>query len=95
MNDEDDANVLFILFHNYRNIRSCSFNKQLFPEHVKPCPSCTNTENVNKEKVTTWKSLVQKSCGILDFHSEYNIPEIKTLAFNLPHVYILEKKLYK
>ena len=50
-----------------------------------------NIENVKKVKVTTWKSLVLKSCSILDFHSEYYIPENKQLAFHLPHVYILGK----
>ena len=29
-----------------------------------------------------------KSCSILDFHSEYYIPEIEILVFHYPHVYI-------
>ena len=50
-----------------------------------------NLENVDKLKVTTQKSLVLKSCRILDFHSEYYISKIKILDFYLPHVYILGK----
>ena len=46
-------------------------------------------ESYWKGKVTTQKSLVLKSCIILDFHSEYYIPEIENLTFHLPHVYIL------
>ena len=49
-------------------------------------------KNVEKGKVTTPKSIVLKSCRILDFHSEYYIPEIEKLTFYLPHVNILEKK---
>ena len=62
-------------------------HKYLFPEHGKSCPSCMNIEG----KVTTRKSLVLKSCRILDFHSEYYIPAIGKLDFHLPHVYILGK----
>ena len=58
------------------------------PENVKTCPSCMNIENIEIGKVTTQKSLVLKSCIILDFHSEYYIPAIGKLAFYLPHVYI-------
>ena len=52
--------------------------------------------NINisdKEKVITRKSLVLKSCGVLDFHSEHNIPEVEDLDFCLPHVYILGKRI--
>ena len=71
MNDEDDAYILFIRLHRYKNTSYCSLHKQLLPEHIKTCPSCTNIENLDKRKVTTWKILVLKSCSILDFHSEY------------------------
>ena len=50
-----------------------------------------NLENVEKGKVTKRKSLVLKSCSILDFHSECYIPAIEKLDFCLPHVYILGK----
>ena len=50
-----------------------------------------NIENINKGKFITHKSLVMKSCIILDFNSEYYIPEIEKLAFHLTHVYILGK----
>ena len=67
---------------------SCYLHKQLIPENSRTCPSCINIENSDNGKVTTWKSLVLKSCSILDFHSEYYIPDIKKLGFNLLHVYI-------
>ena len=41
-----------------------------------------NKENVDKGKVTTGKSLVLKSCSILEFHSEYYIQTIEKLAFS-------------
>ena len=89
INGDKYVDLQFIRFNHYENISSCSLHKQLLPDHGKTCPFCTNTENVEKEKVTTWKILVLSSCSILDFHSEYYIPEIKILAFHLPHVYIL------
>ena len=58
-------------FHHYENIRSFCFQKHIFPEHVKTCTSSMNVENSEKEKLTTWKSLVTKSYSILVFHSEY------------------------
>ena len=64
-------------------------HKHILPDYVKPCPSCMNIENLKKGKVTTRKSLLLKSCMILDFYSEYYIPEIEKLAFHLPRVYIL------
>ena len=51
-----------------------------------------NIENVDKDQVTTRKSLVLKSWSILDFQSEYYIPESEKLDFHLPYVYILRKK---
>ena len=48
-----------------------------------------NIDNVEEGKFTTRKSLVLKLCSILDFYSEYYIPEIEKLAFRLPHVYFL------
>ena len=48
--------------------------------------------NFVKGKVTTQKSLVQKSWIILYFYSDYYIPIIETQAFCLPPVYILVKK---
>ena len=71
MNDEDDMHLTFILFHHNKNISSCYFHKQLFPEHEKMGPSCMNIKNVEKGRVTTRKKLVLKSCSILDFWSEY------------------------
>ena len=50
-----------------------------------------NIENVNKVKFTTRKILALKLCRILDFHSEYYIPEIEKLAFHLSYIYILGK----
>ena len=50
-----------------------------------------NIENLEKGKITTRKILVLKSCSILDFRSEYYIPEIEKLAFRLPHVIIPRK----
>ena len=90
INDEDDAYLPFIWFHHYRNIISCSLHKQILPEHGKICPLCINIENVDKVKVTTWKSLVLISCSILEFHSEYYITAIENLAFFL-YFYILGK----
>ena len=66
--------------------------KQIFPDHEKTRPPYMNIENFVKGKVTTKKSVVLKSCRILDFHSEYYIPEIEKLDFHLPHVYIFGKK---
>ena len=57
-------------------------------EHVKTCPSCMNVENFDKGKLTTQKILALKLCSILDFHSEYYIPDIVNLSFRLPHTYI-------
>ena len=48
-----------------------------------------NIESVKKEKFTTRKSLVLKSCRILGFHSECYIQEIRKMDFYLPHVNIL------
>ena len=62
--------------------------KQLLPEHVRTSPSCMNIGNFYKIKVTTQKTLALKLCSILDFHSEYYIPEIKKLYFHFPHVHI-------
>ena len=50
-----------------------------------------NIENIEKVKVTTRKIPVLKSCSILDFRSEYYIPEIEILAFHLPYDYIFGK----
>ena len=86
---EDDANVTFIQFYHYKNISSFYFQKQLLPGHGKTYPSCTNIENSENGKVSTRKSIVLKSCSILDLHSEYYIPAIEKLAVHLPHVYIL------
>ena len=69
-----------ISFSSLKNLISCSLHKNISPEHGKICPSFINMENYWKGKVTTQKSLVLKSCIILDFHSEYS---------HLPHVYIL------
>ena len=38
-------------------------------------------EMLRKERVTTWKIIVLKSCNILDSHSEYYIPEIENWIF--------------
>ena len=54
-------------------------------------PLCINMEIFDKGKFTTQNILVLKPCIILDFNSDYYIPEIGKLAFNLPHVYILGK----
>ena len=48
-----------------------------------------NPEIFKKGRVTPQNSLVLKYCSILDFNSEYFIPEIEIMGFNLPHVYIL------
>ena len=90
-NYEYDLDIPFIWYHHYKSISSCSFHKQLFPEHFKTCPSCINIENVEKGKVTKWKILVLKSCIILDLCSEYYIPAIEQLDFHFPYVYILGK----
>ena len=91
INDEDDVNLPFIQFYHYKNISFCYFHTQLFPDHGKICPSWMNLEFFEKGTFTTRKSLLLKSCIILDFHSEYYIPDIGKLAFHLPHVYILGK----
>ena len=49
-----------------------------------------NIENSEKVKVTALKILLLKSCRILDLNSEYYVPAIEILAFNIPHVYIIE-----
>ena len=49
---------------------------------AKTRPSCKNIDNFKKGKVTTQKSLVLKSCRILDFHSEYYIPEFEKISFS-------------
>ena len=69
--DEDDAYILFILFHQYKNISSFYLHKQLLPDHGKKYPSFMNIEIVEKGKVTTQKNIVLKSCSILGFCSEY------------------------
>ena len=38
INDGDDADLPFILFHHYENIISRYFHKQLFHEHGKTLP---------------------------------------------------------
>ena len=91
INCEGDVNLPLFRFHHYKSIISCSLHKNILPEHGKICPSFINMENYWKGKVTTQKSLLLKSCIILDFHSEYYIPEIEKLASHLPHVYILGK----
>ena len=75
-------NLTFIRFHHYENISSCYFHKQLLPENGKTCISCINIQNVNKVKVTTHKIHVLKSWRILDFHSEYYIPEFEKISFS-------------
>ena len=52
-----------------------------------------NIGHVDKGKVTTREIFVLKSCIILDFISEYYIPDIEKLVFNLPHVYIPGKSI--
>ena len=66
-------------------------HKQLLHDQGKICPSCMNPENPEIGKFTTRKMIVLKVFRILDFHSEYYIPEIEKLDFHLQHVYILGK----
>ena len=86
-------NMWTLRFSSYHNEKfsSCSLHKHILPEHGKKCPPCTNKVNVEKRNVTTQKILLIKSCSILDFYSDYYIPAMEKLAFNLPHVYILGK----
>ena len=91
MNNEKYVDPPFINFHHCKNISSCSFHKQLLPEHGKTCPSFMNIEHFDKGKVTKRKIIALKSFSIGDFHSEYYIPEIEKLVFHLPHVYIIGK----
>ena len=94
INFEEDMNLTFIRFHHCKILSSCYSQNQMFIDHGKICHSCKNIENAEKGKVATRKSLVLKSCSILDFHSRYIIPAIEMLDFHLPHVYILRKKLF-
>ena len=71
INFDEDVNLPFNNFHHYKNIISCYYHKQIFPEHGKTCTLCMNIENPEKGKSTTRKSTLLKSCSILDFHSEY------------------------
>ena len=62
---EEYVNLPFICFHPCKNITSCYLHAQILPDNGKTCPLCMNLE---KEKITTQKSHVLKSCRILDFH---------------------------
>ena len=68
---EDYVILLFIRFYHYKNISSCYSHKQTFTDHGKTCPLWMNIENPDKGNVTTHRSLLLKSCRILDFHLEY------------------------
>ena len=68
INGENYVDLPFIRFYHYENISSCHFHKQILPAHGKTFPLCMNLENIDKIKVTTRKSLVLKSCSILDFY---------------------------
>ena len=80
-----------IIFCQWENTSSCYLHKHLLPKNGKQCPLFTSLEYVEKGKVTTRKILVLKYCSDLDFHSEYYIPAIIMLTFNLLHVYIIGK----
>ena len=49
-------------------------------------------EMLRKERVTTWKIIVLKSCNILDSHSEYYIPEIENWIF-VCHIFTYWEKI--
>ena len=89
MNGEKYVDLPFIHLNHYENASSCSLNKHILPEHGKTCTLWINTENFKNGKVATRENIVLKSCSILDFHSEYYVPEIEKLDYHLPHVYIL------
>ena len=56
------------------------FNKKLLPDHEK-YPLWINIESFEKGTVTSWESFVLKSCGILNFNSDYYIPAIYIYFF--------------
>ena len=57
INYDKDVELLFICFNQYKRIRSCYFNKQIFPEHGKICPLCMNLEIFRKEMLQHGKVL--------------------------------------
>ena len=68
INGDKNVDLPFAHFYHYENISSFYLHKHIFPDHGKTCPMCMNLENVEKGKVTTWKSFVLKLYSILDFH---------------------------
>ena len=70
MNDDGDTDHTFISFHNYDSVICCYFHIKLVPDNGKTFSFCINLGNFDKGKVTTQKSLILKSCIILDFCSD-------------------------
>ena len=94
MKSDQDLDPPFIHFNGYKNINFCFSQKKILAKYGKTCPLCANLKTYEKGKITTLKSIVLKSCSIMDFYSEYYIFAIKKLSFQLPHVYIIGKNHY-
>ena len=88
-------NLTFIRFHHCKILSSCYSQNQMFIDHGKICHSCKNIENVEKGKVATRKSLVLKSCSILEFCSEYYIPDIEHLDFFASCLHTYKESLWR
>ena len=50
-NDEEDMEFLFISFHFYENVKSCSLNKNLRSKHRKAYTLSINVEILRKERL--------------------------------------------
>ena len=79
-----------IRFHFYHLIARCTKHGRLTLTDKKICRKCQkDTTSRQSTKIYTRKQLVMMETTISNFHTSFYIPEIKKLAFHIPHVQIL------